>query len=90
MEYVNRKEGHLNFQGYFESPTFDSYVKQLNKRPKKNKSGITTLFWDPQIKTDENGEATFRFNTPSTYSRLQLKASAVTEQGEIGSVKVVF
>ena len=90
LDYVNRKEGHLNFQGYFESPTFDSYVKHLIKRPKKYKNGITTLFWDPKIKTDENGEATFRFSTPSTYNRLELKASAVTEKGKIGSVKVVF
>lgn len=90
MDYVNRKEGHLNFQGYFESPTFDSYVKQLIKRPKKYKSGITTLFWNPKIKTDENGEATFSFSTLGTYNRLELKASAVTEKGKIGSVKVVF
>jgi len=90
MDYVNRKEGHLNFQGYFESPTFDSYVKHSIKRPKKYKNGITTLFWDPKIKTDENGEATFRFSTPGTFNRIELKASAVTEQGEIGSVKVVF
>lgn len=90
LDYVNRKEGHLNFQGYFESPTFDSYLKHLIKRPKKYKNGITTLFWDPKIKTDENGEATIRFNTPIEYDRLELKASAVTEKGKIGSVKVVF
>jgi hypothetical protein len=90
MDYVNRKEGHLNFQGYFESPTFDSYVEHLIKRPKKYKNGIHTLFWDPKIKTDENGEATIRFNTPIEYDRLELKASAVTAKGKIGSVKVVF
>ena len=90
MDYVNRKEGQLNFQGYFESPTFDSYVHKVMKRPKKYKNRVTTLFWDPKIKTDENGEATFRFSTPIEYDRLELKACAVTEKGKIGSVKVGF
>ena len=90
LDYVNRKEGHLIFQGYFESPTFDSYVKHSIKRPKKYKSGISTLFWNPKIKTNKNGEATFSFSTPGTYNRLELKASTVTEKGKIGSVKVVF
>ncbi len=90
IDNINRKEGHLNFQGYFESPTFDSYVKHLIKRPKKYKNGINTIFWDPKIKTDENGEATIRFSTPIEYDRLELKASAVTAKGKIGSVKVVF
>jgi len=90
LDYVNRKEGHLNFQGYFESPTFNSYVEHLIKRPKKYKNGIHTLFWDPKIKTDENGEATIRFSTPIGYDRLEIKASAVTAKGKIGSVKVIF
>jgi len=89
-DYVNRKEAQLNFQGYFESPTFDSYVKKVIKRPKKYKNRVTTLFWDPKINTDENGEAIVRFNTPIESDRLELKASAVTKNGKIGSVKVLF
>lgn len=90
IDYVNRKEGQLNFQGYFESPTFDSYVQKVIKRPKKYKNRVTTLFWDPKINTDENGEAIVRFKTPIAYDRLELKASAVTKNGKIGSVKVLF
>ena len=90
IDYINRKEGQLNFQGYFESPTFDSYVKKVIKRPKKYKNRGTTLFWDPKINTDENGEAIVRFNTPIESDRLELKASAVTKNGKIGSIKVLF
>ncbi|MCP4978706.1 MAG: TonB-dependent receptor plug domain-containing protein [Maribacter sp.] len=90
LDYLNRKEGHLNFQGYFESPTFESYVKKMSKNPNKYKSKAATLFWDPKIKTDENGEATVRFDIPIEYDRLELRASVVTAKGKIGSAKLVF
>jgi len=90
IDYLNRKEGHLNFQGYFESPTFDSYINSLTKRPKKYKNRATTLFWDPKVRTDENGEAIVRFYTPIEYDQIELKASAVTAEGNMGSVKLVF
>ena len=90
MDYVNRKEGHLNFQGYFKSPTFNNYLEEIIKRPKKYINGVTTLFWNPNIKTNEHGEAIVRFRAPIEYEKLVLKASTVTEKGEIGSAKVVF
>ncbi len=90
MDYVNRKEGQLNFQGYFESPTFNDYLEEIIKRPKKYINGITTFFWNPNIKTNEYGEAIVRFRAPIEYEKLELKASTVTEKGEIGSAKVVF
>lgn len=88
--YINRKEGHLNFQGYSESPPFDNYLTKIRQRPKKYEKGTTTLFWNSKIQTDENGEAIISFSTPIKYNRLELKASTVTTKGEIGSIKVVF
>lgn len=90
MDYVDRKEGRLNFQGYFKSPTFSEYIKEVIKKPKKYADSATTLFWSPSIKTDKNGEATIRFKVPFDYKHLELKASTITEKGEVGSTRVIF
>jgi hypothetical protein len=90
LDYVNRKEGQLNFQGYYASPTFDSYLEAMNRKPNKYKKGVNTLFWNPNIKTNERGEAVVRFKVPFEYRKLELKASTVTEVGGIGSTKVVI
>ena len=90
LDNVSRKEGHLSFQGYFESPTFNDYIEEVIKKPKKYANSVTTLFWSPNIKTDKNGEATIRFNVPFEYKNLKLKARTVTEQGKVGSATVIF
>ncbi|MBT8301225.1 MAG: TonB-dependent receptor plug domain-containing protein, partial [Maribacter sp.] len=89
-EYVNRKEGQLNFQGYAESPTFKSHLEKMIKRPKKYQDGVNTLFWDPSIKTNDQGEAIVRFKVPFAFEKIALKASTVTELGGIGSTKLVI
>ncbi|MDT0622624.1 TonB-dependent receptor [Croceitalea vernalis] len=90
LDYINRKEGRLNFQGYYESLSFDSYSELLSKRPKKYEDKATTLFWNPNIQTDENGEAIVRFTPPIDYKNLKIKVSTVTEKGEIASTKLIF
>jgi len=90
IDYINRKEGRLNFQGYYDSPSFDSYSAQLAKRPKRYENKATTLFWNPNIETDENGEAIVRFTPPIEYQNIEIKVSAVTENGEIASTKTVY
>lgn len=88
--YVKRKDGHLNFQGYFESPTFENYAKEIARRPSKYKHSITTLFWNPQLKSNENGEVIIRFNVPFKGRRIEIKTSTITEQGQFGSSKFIF
>lgn len=90
LDYVNRKEGRLNFQGYFESPTFKDHIDEVINNPKKYVDSATTLFWSTNIKTDKNGEATIRFKVPFDYKHLELKASTINEDGDIGSARVVF
>jgi len=90
VDYVNRKEGYINFQGYFDSPSFDSYSEIITKKPKKYKNKTTTLFWNPNIKTDKNGEAVVRFIPPIEYKNIEIKVSTVTKNGKVASVKSIF
>ena len=90
FDYVNRKEGYINFQGYNESLSFDRYSETLSKRPKKYEDKATTLFWNPSVKTDENGEAIVRFISPVAYDNLEIKVSTVTKNGEVASTKAIF
>ncbi len=87
---IKRKDGHLNFQGYFESPTFENYAQSVAKRPSKYKDSPTTLFWNPQLKSDENGEVIIRFSVPFDEQPIEIKTSTITEQGQFGSSKFVF
>ncbi len=90
LDYINRKEGRLKFQGYTEPLSFESFAKKVAKKKKKFEDKTTTLFWNPKIQTDQNGEAIVRFSTPIEYSQLELKASAVSEKGEIGSTRIIL
>ena len=89
MDYVNRKEGRLNFQGYFEAPNFKEYISEVYKKPKKYQDATTTLFWDPNILTDKNGEAVIRIKKPFSLNRLVLKAITIDSSGEIGSTQLI-
>jgi len=85
LEFINRKEGRLYFQGYNETPDFESYSAMVAKKAKKFIDKPTTVYWNPQIETDENGEAIVRFKLPFETQKLKIKASAITAQGEIAS-----
>jgi hypothetical protein len=85
LEFINRKEGRLYFQGYNETPDFESYSAMVAKKAKKFIDKPTTVYWNPQIETDENGEAIVRFKLPFETHKLKIKASAITAQGEIAS-----
>lgn len=90
LDYVNRKEGQLNFQGYNLPSDFETYAETLAKRPKKFKDKAMTVFWNSGLKTDVNGEAVVRFTSPINYERLEIKVSTVTKTGEMASVKSIF
>ncbi len=90
LDYVNRKEGRLNFQGYFESPSFDSYLGKVAKNSKKATNKISTIYWNPAIKTNAKGEAVIRFEVPNGYDQLELKAKGVTKEGALGAARILF
>ena len=87
LEFINRKDGELVIQGYEPSISFDAYRASLSKRAKQ-KSKI--LYWNPELETDENGEAIIKIATPHNYPLINFKVTTVTQDGKIGLSKTSF
>lgn len=73
-------------QGY--TPVLDYYKPSYPVidliQDKKDKR--RTLFWDPYISTDENGEAFIEFYNNQYSTILILKAETITDDGRVGSI----
>ncbi len=78
---AERKEAQLVFQGYEPEMDFEEYRQ---KQLKKSRSASNTLYWNPNIQTDENGKATVRFVVPDKEKSLQVQLSTVTKDGKLG------
>lgn len=89
-DYITRKEAQLMFQGFHESSDFDVYREELAKKSKRRKKEELTLYWNPNLKTDENGEAVVRFKSLIEVEKIEVKASTITENGKIGRARAVF
>ena len=67
LDYVNRKDGGLNFKGYEPAPDFETYMAEREKDRKAQKTELPTLYWNPSLETDKNGEAVIRFKKPRRF-----------------------
>jgi len=71
------------FDGYapvkeFYSPRYDKALLPDEKDYRR------TLYWNPDVRTDKDGKATFTFYNNSTCKKMNISAETVTENGEIG------
>ncbi|WP_405383108.1 TonB-dependent receptor [Maribacter sp. LLG6340-A2] len=89
LDATKRKEAFIKFQGYSQTANFEEYQKDLFKNNKSSKNKLLTLFWDTEIMTDDKGEAIINFKLPNESTILELKATAVTENGDIGELNIV-
>lgn len=48
-----------------------------------------TLYWNPLLRTDENGECKVTFYNASNYTYLNVNAETVTSQGTVGSINLI-
>jgi hypothetical protein len=90
LDYVNRKEGGLNFKGYEPALDFDTYLTERQKDRKLRKIPPSTLYWNPSLRTDKNGEAVIRFNSPEEFEKLQLSIETLTPDGRLGVLRQTF
>lgn len=88
-DYYARKDAQLTFQGYSKSIDFQQYSAS-SKTKKRNQSLPETLYWNPSLKTDKNGEAVVRINRPDAAKKVELEAIAITPEGKIGKVTQSF
>lgn len=44
-----------------------------------------TLYWNPSVRTDENGRATVRFHTGDSVGNFEIRAEGISDDGYVGS-----
>ncbi|RIV41978.1 TonB-dependent receptor [Flagellimonas pelagia] len=86
LEYIRRKEGQLVFEGYTTALDFNEYKESLSRRKEEK---INLLYWNPQLETDENGEATITIPLPSDNSGIKIEASTISLDGKIGMASII-
>ncbi|NND16353.1 MAG: Plug domain-containing protein [Eudoraea sp.] len=89
-EYLKRAGAQLTFQGFHESISFEEYRKANYRKRKNAKDSPTTLYWDPALTTNANGEAIIRLSSSIDYNRINIHANSITEKGARGSLKTTF
>ena len=87
IERTMRKDAQLTFQGYEADIDFNDYMQDQSRKAKK---AVNTLYWNPQIQTDEEGKAVVRLSAPDVDESLYIKASTITTDGRIGVYESVL
>ncbi|MCR9227507.1 MAG: TonB-dependent receptor plug domain-containing protein [Flavobacteriaceae bacterium] len=87
LEYVPRKDAQLTFEGYKPALDFEQYKERISKR-KEDKMDL--LYWNPNLQTDEDGEAIIAIPIPRDPTSIKIEASAISVDGKIGATRNVF
>ncbi len=87
-EYLNRKKGQLTFEGYHKSIEFNEYSMSPNS--KKETTQNNTVYWNPTLETNENGEAIIELPKFKTPIGLKLDLKAITPDGKKGALGTII
>jgi hypothetical protein len=91
LDIVNRKEGGLNFKGFEPTLEFDAYMADRKKNRRNRNTAPSTLYWNPSVQTDKNGEAVIRFTgTGAEFGQFQLSIETLTPDGRVGAFRGSF
>ena len=90
LDYVNRKDGGLNFKGFEPAPDFETYIAEREKDRKFRNKILPTLYWNPSLETDKNGEAIIRIKNPGASAKVNLRIETLTPDGKVGSYSKSF
>jgi hypothetical protein len=90
LDYVNRKEGGLYFKGYEPAQEFETYMAERRKDRRLRKKDMPTLYWNPTLVTDRNGEAIIRFSAPEEIEKVALSIETLTTDGRAGSFQMTY
>ncbi len=79
---INNKTVSVNVRGFYPAREFYSpeyeYVEPEHEKPDKR----VTLYWDSQIVTDDNGEATICFYNTEETDNIQIDLQGITDFGQ--------
>ena len=68
------------FYGY--APSVEFYSPDYNSKLPDKPDHRRTLYWNPNIKTDENGNASIQFYNNSTCKKMIISAEGITKDGQ--------
>ena len=85
-EFVARNEAQLTFEGFQPPIAVGDYHTPQNGRLAKTKS-VSTLYWNPSLTTDENGEASLELVVPENLGKVLFDAKVITKEGKRGSFR---
>ncbi len=89
-EYIGRKAAQLTFQGFHESIDFEEYRASVLKKLKIHEDVPKTLYWNPDLQTNEKGEAFITVPSTAEYDLIEVHANSFTQKGARGSLKTIF
>ncbi len=89
LDYIPRKDASLAFRGFEPRVAFSPEKTGVGKG-RRQSATPKSLYWDPSIQTDANGEAIVRFTSPADYARVRVTAMGVARDGSSGSVTVTY
>ncbi|UOY05714.1 Plug domain-containing protein [Muricauda sp. SCSIO 64092] len=87
-EFVARDNAQLTFKGFQSPIDIESYFISQNRRSANTKSA-STLYWNPLLTTDENGEASFELVVPENLEQVLFDAKVITKEGKRGSFRAL-
>lgn len=87
-DYYARKDGQLSFNGYHKSLDFNSYRAFTGKKRNPRRNG--TLYWNPNLRTDEKGSAIIEVDLPEKVTNLRFEALTIAPDGKKGSFEYTF
>jgi len=90
VEHLARKDAQLTFQGFHESLDFETYTKLKSKKVKNPDFFERTLYWNPVLKTDEQGEVRFSLPPLENTKRIRINAKVITEDGKRANLEQVL
>ncbi|MBT8204916.1 MAG: TonB-dependent receptor plug domain-containing protein, partial [Eudoraea sp.] len=89
-DYLRRKDGQLKFKGFTPAPDISKVLKEQLKKRKRKDLPVETLYWNPSLKTDEQGQVVIQFKSPADFEQMELHVESITATGLKGSQKQVF
>ncbi|MBT8238655.1 MAG: Plug domain-containing protein [Croceitalea sp.] len=88
--FFNRKKAELTFSGYHESLSFDNDKKDDDNNKKAYQEAILTLYWNPGLKTDENGEIILNIPEVDVENKVFIDIKTIMPDGRSGTLKALL
>ncbi|MEM1339573.1 MAG: TonB-dependent receptor plug domain-containing protein [Bacteroidota bacterium] len=88
-DFLDRDQAQIVFKGFQVPVDVTQYFTSQNRRLTRSRNA-STLYWNPLLMTDENGEASVELLVPDNTNSVLLEVEAIAEDGKRGSLRSVL